>query len=44
MRIELPQCGISMMLARIPRNESLKGMYLIILHGATIEYRATDVQ
>ena len=33
-----------MRLARIPRNEWLKDMYLIILHGATIEYRATDVQ
>ena len=28
-----------MMLARIPRDESLKGTYLIIWHGATTEYR-----
>ena len=32
------------MLAKIPRNESLKGIYFIILHGETIEYRATDAQ
>ena len=28
-----------MMLARIPRDESLKGTYLIIWQGATTEYR-----
>ena len=32
------------MLAKIPRNESLKGIYFNNLHGETIEYRATDAQ
>ena len=33
-----------MMLAKIPRNESLKGIYFNNFHGETIEYRATDAQ